>query len=187
MIFLELFLAFFKIGLFTFGGAYGAIPIIRETVLTKGWLTEGMFSYFLGVAESTPGPIMVNLATYVGSDQAGIAGSAVATLGVILPSFIIILLIVSLLRSFIEKDSVQAVLNLIKPCIAGVILAAGTSMLLTNLIESVKSPDFSYQAAIIGAIVVGVSIFYKKVRKKESSPILLIVFAAVLGIIFYGY
>ncbi len=186
MILLELFWAFFKIGLFTFGGAYGAIPLIRDSTLAHGWLTDQMFCCFLGVAESTPGPIMVNLATYIGSKQAGIIGSIVSTLGVVLPSFIIILLIVSLLKHFLERKPVQAVLNFVKPCIAGVILAAGASILLGNLITDIKSPSVNFRSVIIGAIIVAVSIIYKKLRKKESSPILLIAISAVFGIIFYG-
>ena len=97
MIYLELFLGFLKVGLFSFGGAYGAIPLIRDIVLSYGWLDDEMLTYMIAVSESTPGPIMVNLATYVGSSQAGLPGSAIATFAVILPAFIIILLIMVLL------------------------------------------------------------------------------------------
>ena len=89
----ELFLTFAKVGLFTFGGAYGAIPLIRDVVLSYGWLDDEMLTYMIAVSESTPGSIMVNLATYVGSSKAGITGSLVATFAVVLPSFIIILLV----------------------------------------------------------------------------------------------
>ena len=90
MIFLELFIEFFLIGLFTFGGGYAMIPLVKDLVIEKGWLTEEAFYNFLGVCESTPGPIAINMATYVGSTQGGVLGSIVATLGVVLPSFIII-------------------------------------------------------------------------------------------------
>ena len=93
MIYLQLFIEFFLIGLFTFGGGYAMIPLVRETVLENGWLTEAQFYDFIGVCESTPGPIAVNMATFIGSDQAGVLGSICATLGVVLPSFIIILII----------------------------------------------------------------------------------------------
>ena len=92
MIYLYLFLEFFKIGLFTFGGGYAMIPLVREVVLQYGWMTEETFTTFIGVCESTPGPIAVNMATYIGSTTGGFLGSLLATLGVILPSFIIILL-----------------------------------------------------------------------------------------------
>ena len=99
MILLELFIGFLKVGCFAFGGAYGAIPLIRDVVLSCGWLDDEMLTYMIAVSESTPGPIMVNLATYVGSSQAGILGSIVSTLEVVLPSFIIILLVTVLLKT----------------------------------------------------------------------------------------
>ena len=90
MIFWQLFIEFFKIGVFTFGGGYAMIPLLKETVLGHNWLSESQFYDFIGVCESTPGPIGVNLATYVGATQAGFLGSLVATFGVVLPSFLII-------------------------------------------------------------------------------------------------
>ena len=99
MIFLELFLGFLKVGCFSFGGAYFAIPLIRETVLSHGWLSDETVSYMIAVSESTPGPIMVNMATYVGSSQAGFWGALVATTAVVLPSFLIILLVCVLMKS----------------------------------------------------------------------------------------
>ena len=106
MILLSLFWEFLKIGLFTFGGAYGAIPLIRQCVLTQGWMTEETFANILAVSESTPGPIMVNSATYIGSSQAGILGAAVATLGVVLPSFVVILLISVLFAKLVKHRAV---------------------------------------------------------------------------------
>ena len=81
MIYLDLFLGFLKVGLFAFGGAYGAIPLIRDVVLSYGWLSDEALAYMIAVSESTPGPIMVNLATYVGSSQAGLIGAIIATVG----------------------------------------------------------------------------------------------------------
>ena len=96
MIYLELLIGFLKVGLFSFGGAYAAIPLIREVVLSYGWVSEEMLTDMIAVSESTPGPIMVNLATYVGTSQAGIPGAIIATLASILPAFVIILLIAAL-------------------------------------------------------------------------------------------
>ena len=93
MIYWYLFIEFFKIGLFTFGGGYAMIPLVRELVLEYGWLTEEAFTNFIGVCESTPGPVAINMATYVGSMQGGFLGSVAATFGVVLPSLIIIILI----------------------------------------------------------------------------------------------
>ena len=102
---LELFLTFFYIGLFTFGGGYAMIPIVRQEVLNRGWLdgSEEMVSNMIAVSESTPGPIAINMATFVGSDEAGFLGSVCATLGVVLPSFLVILLIAAVLKNF-EKN-----------------------------------------------------------------------------------
>ena len=111
MIYLQLLWAFLKVGLFSFGGAYGAIPLIRDIVLSNGWISNEIFTYFIAVSESTPGPIMVNMATYIGSSQAGFWGAVLATVGVVLPSFIIILVIVSLLNNLIKNKYVQSVLD----------------------------------------------------------------------------
>ena len=129
MIYLDLFLGFLKVGCFAFGGAYGAIPLIRDVVLSYGWLSDEMLTYMIAVSESTPGPIMVNLATYVGSSQAGLPGSAIATLAVVLPSFIIILLVMALLKTALKNRYVQAILRGLKPCIIGIILATGCFMI----------------------------------------------------------
>ena len=103
MIYLKLFISFLKVGLFSFGGAYSAIPLIRDEVISNGWLTDEMLTNIIAVSESTPGPIMVNLATYIGSTQAGFLGSLIATFAVILPAFIIILLIMVLLITTFQQ------------------------------------------------------------------------------------
>ena len=108
MIYLELLIGFLKVGCFAFGGAYGAIPLIRDVVMSYGWLTDEALSYMIAVSESTPGPIMVNLATYVGNSQGGILGSVLATLAVVLPSFVIILVIMALLKNIIKNETTSA-------------------------------------------------------------------------------
>ena len=97
MIYWDLFLGFLKVGCFTFGGAYSAIPLIRDVVRSYGWLSDETLTYMIAVSESTPGPIIVNLATYVGNSQAGFWGAVLATLAVVLPSFFVILLIMGVL------------------------------------------------------------------------------------------
>ena len=98
MIYLKLFFAFLKIGTFSFGGGYGMISLIRETVLENGWLEEKELLDFIAVSESTPGPLAVNMATFIGTSQAGLAGGLVATIGVVLPAFFIILFIAAILK-----------------------------------------------------------------------------------------
>ena len=135
MIYLNLFLTFFEIGMFTFGGGYAMISLIRDKALALGWLTEEELLNMIAVSESTPGPIAVNMATFVGSTQGGVLGSLVATLGVVLPSFIIILLIVSLIRNFLKYNGVKAFLGGVRPCVVALILATAITMSLKSLLN----------------------------------------------------
>ena len=187
MIYLKLFWEFFKIGLFTFGGGYAMIPLIKDAVFTNSWLTEEAFYDFIGVCESTPGPIAVNMATYVGATQAGILGSIVATLGVVLPSFIIILLVASILKRFIKNKYVTFFLNGIKPVVIGLIVYTGLSLAINQLgYESIESWVFTYKELasiiILNALVI-IYFFVKLVFKKKINSILLIIISAVLGIL----
>ncbi|MGI6078384.1 MAG: chromate transporter [Fastidiosipilaceae bacterium] len=183
MIYLELFLGFLRVGCFAFGGAYAAIPLIRDVVLSYGWLDDDKLTYMIAVSESTPGPIMVNLATYVGSSQAGILGSLLATLAVVLPSFIVILVVMIALQHVIKNQYVQAVLRGLKPCIIGIILATGIYMALKSI--GVVSQTIDLNAVIIAAVLVGTLLITKRLRKKQLSPISMIILSAALGIILY--
>lgn len=177
-------MGFLRVGAFSFGGAYGAIPLIRDVVLSYGWLNDEMLTYMIAVSESTPGPIMVNLATYIGSSQAGFLGSALATLAVVLPSFITILLITAVMQSFKNNKYVQAVLKGVKPCIMGIILATGAYMIIRNVLPLNSKLDITASIITIalGAIYWG----SKPVLKKKISPITLILIAALFGIAVYG-
>ncbi|MBQ7175387.1 MAG: chromate transporter [Lachnospiraceae bacterium] len=185
MIFLELFFGFLKVGCFAFGGAYGAIPLIREAVLSYGWLDDEMLTCMIAVSESTPGPIMVNLATYVGSSQAGLPGSIIATLAVVLPSFIIILLITALLKTVLKNEYVQAVLRGLKPCMIGIILATGVCMILRNGIV-IQSGTLLIRPLILTAVLGAIYFGSEKVMNGGISPILLICISAVAGLAAYG-
>ena len=185
MILFELFIGFLKVGCFAFGGAYGAIPLIRDVVLSYGWLDEEMLTYMITVSESTPGPIMVNLATYVGSSQAGLAGSILATVAVVLPSFLIVLLVTVLLKTLLKSSYVQAVLRGIKPCMIGIILATGVYMIWKNGV--VLQENSLLLRPLILTIVLGTVYFgSRKLRKGGISPILLICLSAVAGVAAYG-
>ena len=185
MIYLDLFLGFLKVGCFAFGGAYGAIPLIRDVVMSYGWLSDEMLTYMIAVSESTPGPIMVNLATYIGSSQAGFLGSVIATLAVVLPSFLIILLVTALLKTVLKNKYVQAVLRGLKPCVIGIVLATGVYMVWKNCFGPVTAIKVNLQAIIITTLLV-VSMFgYKHLAKKKISPIGLIVLSAICGIIIF--
>ncbi len=188
MIFLNLFLTFLKIGAFSFGGGYGMISMMREECLKNSWLTEDGLMNFIAVAESTPGPIAVNMATFVGSSQAGFFGALVATLGVILPSFIIILIIAALIKNLLKFAGVQAALGGIKPVIVGLILATGITMLL-SVVLGISNLDssfvFDYKSLILFAGITLFAYLFKRVRKKQFSPILLIIISAGLGILLF--
>ncbi|MBQ1321520.1 MAG: chromate transporter [Solobacterium sp.] len=184
MILLELLIGFLKVGCFAFGGAYAAIPLIRDIVLSYGWLDEEMLTYMIAVSESTPGPIMVNLATYVGSSQAGLAGALTATLAVVLPSFIIILLVTAMLKTVLKNQYVQAVLRGLKPGMIGIILATGIAMICRNGIvteETVRLRPL-FLTITLSAVYFG----SRKIRKGGLSPIQLICLAAAAGIAVYG-
>ena len=186
MIYLDLFLGFLKVGCFAFGGAYGAIPLIRDVVMSYGWLSDEMLTYMIAVSESTPGPIMVNLATYIGSSQAGFLGAVIATLAVVLPSFLIILLVTALLKTALKNKYVQAVLRGLKPCVIGIVLGTGIYMVFENCFGTVTAISINIQAIIITALLI-VSIFgYKYFAKKKLSPILLILISAMAGMAVYG-
>jgi chromate transporter len=172
-----------KVGCFAFGGAYGAIPLIRDVVLSYGWLNDEMLTYMIAVSESTPGPIMVNLATYIGSSQAGIFGAAIATLAVALPSFVIILLVTALLKTALKNKYVQAVLRGLKPCVIGIVLATGMYMVWGNCFGTVSGIQVNIQAIIITALLVASMFGYKRLTKKKLSPLGLIALSAILGIL----
>ena len=186
MIYLELFIGFLTVGLFSFGGAYAAIPLIRDVVLSYGWIGEDALTDMIAISESTPGPIMVNLATYVGSSKAGLLGGLVATFAVVLPAFIIILLIMVLLKRLLGNKYMQAILRGLKPCIIGIILATGCVMLIKNSVFPVMRNDRDYRPAIIASILAIAYFVPRKAISKKISPIMLIVISAVLGIVAYG-
>lgn len=189
MIYLTLFLTFFEIGLFTFGGGYAMISLIREKVLAFGWLTEEELLNMIAVSESTPGPIAVNMATFVGATQGGILGSLVATLGVVLPSFLIILLIVSLIRNFLKYQGVRAFLRGVRPCVVALILSTAITLLMSTLL-GITTLDNGLAVDEKGLLILGIllllSALYKKLRKKKPSPILMILLSAGLGMILYS-
>lgn len=203
MIYLELFAGFFKVGLFSFGGGYASIPLIRDVVMSYGWLSEDMLTYMIAVSESTPGPIMVNLATYVGITQGGMLGAFVATFAVVLPAFFIIIAIVAFLSRVIENPYVAAVMQGLKSCVTGIILATGVHMVIRNCMISEAMAEngapvtgtgsvfpVDIRAAIVTVLLAGIYYGSRKLKRaagkrKGLTPIQLIGISAVLGIIVY--
>lgn len=183
MILLELFLGFLEVGLFSFGGAYAAIPLIAKVVTEHNWISQDTFMYMIGVSESTPGPVMVNLATFVGYNKAGILGSIVATFASIFPAFLIILLLITVFKKLIENKYFKAVLKGLQPCVIGIIFSVGLVMFFKNLFVTKYTLDIT--AILITIALFAITYIYSKVYKKKISPILLIFLSALIGIFVY--
>ena len=186
MILLNLLIGFLKVGMFAFGGGYAAVPLIRDVVLSYGWLNQDMLTNMIAVSESTPGPIMINLATYAGSSQAGIAGALIATFAVILPSFFIVLVIVMMEKRLLKNPYIQAALSGVKPCIVGIIGATGAHMILQHVFTAFPGGAADWTAAAITAALAAVYFGSRKLMKKKLSPVALIGIAAVAGVLVYG-
>lgn len=179
-IFLELFLTFFKIGLFTFGGGYAMLPLIQKEVLNHGWMEIEEIINFIAVSESTPGPFAINCATYVGMETGGVLGAVCATLGVVLPSFIVILCVARFYKRFKESKIVSSVMTGLRPAVIGLIGSALVSMILTVFLPNgfnfggIVIPDLLVSLAI--TVVMTILVF------KKAHPIIIIVLSAVAGI-----
>ncbi len=180
MIYLELFLSFLKIGALTFGGGMAMLPLIREEALANGWISEAALVDFIAVSESTPGPIAVNLATYVGREVGGFFGSAAATLGVVLPSFIIILIIARFYEKFKKSTGVSGAMTGLRPCVVGLIGAA-----LLSVAKTVFFPDGISLAALASPsfyVFAGVFAVSTLLSFKKLHPIFIICICAAIGI-----
>ena len=176
---LDLFLAFFKLGLFTFGGGYAMIANIREIVIDqKQWLSEEELIQVITIAESTPGPIAINMATYVGYQKRGFWGSACATLGVVLPSFIIIYIISFMLEAFMENRFVAAAFDGIQCAVSFLILRAGWGML--------KKLEKKPMPLIVFCLTFGALLLFE-VFAVNVSTVILILIGGISGIIAYGF
>lgn len=190
MIFLELFVTFFMIGLFTFGGGYAMIPLIQSQVLGKGWATEEQLIDFIAVAESTPGPFAINIATYIGAEQGNVCmgipgrllGSACATLGVVLPSFIIILIVAKFYLKFKSNKYIAGAMTGLRPAAIALIMSAVVSMAIAVFFPSGFSVSvFATYEFITSFIIFGIMLTLMLCVKKIH-PILLICMSAGLGI-----
>lgn len=184
----QLFWTFLEIGAVSFGGGYGMISLIREKVLLHGWLEETQFLSFIAVSEFTPGPLAINMATFIGSSQAGMAGAICATLGVVLPSFFIILLIAALIHNLLQYAGVNAFLSGIRPCVVALILATAVTMGLSSLLgvsTLADTPAPAWQGIGILAALLLLHFGWQKWKGKAPSPIAMILVSAVLGMVVY--
>lgn len=191
MILFELFYVFFFIGLFTIGGGYAMIPMIKDEVVARGWMTMEELLNFFAIAESTPGPFAVNTATLVGFSQAGIVGSIVATLSVVLPSFIIILIIAKFITNFLKYKEVKWALDGVKPIIVGLIIGVVINLVVNNIfglasiIDAFKT-TIDIKTIDYMSLIIMIAMFLLKMKFKKLNPIYMIIISAILGIVIYG-
>lgn len=185
----ELFLIFFKIGLFSFGGGYGTIPLIEGELVETGYISSEQFLNFVGVSESTPGPFAVNIATFIGAEQGGFLGSVLATVGVVLPAFIIMSIIAALLKNFSSNKWVKGFMEGVQPFVIGLIISTGLLIIVeaiyVNFGVFTEAPKFDFISLIVIAIVFIANTVFKLIKKKNLPAIPLILLSAVLGLIFF--
>ena len=189
MIYLQLFYTFFLIGLFTFGGGYAMIPLIQDMVVSKGWINEDTLTNFIAISESTPGPFAVNISTFIGSNVGGIFGAICATIGVILPSLIIIIIVAMILNKFLKNRYVNGAMKGIIPVAISLILSTTIILLIKTIFFSGQSlqSEFTFDRTSLTLLIIlgGGMVIYNKVYKKSVNPILLIIIAAIFGMILF--
>ena len=165
------------------------ISFIQQEVVSRGWLDYDTLWNYIAIAESTPGPIAVNIATFIGSNQAGFLGSLLATLGIVLPAFCIILIIATVFKNFAKNKYVKAAFEGITPVIWGLIISTGLLLVVQCLYANYKNFEvagtFNWHALIIFAIVGVTMIVYRLIKKKSMSPIATILVSAVAGMIYF--
>jgi len=187
MILLQLFLIFLKIGTFSFGGGYSMISFMVEECIANYWLTMEELLNFIAVAESMPGPIAVDMATFIGSSQGGFLGAVLSVIAVILTSFILMLLIAKFFKKAITHPWIRKTLNCIQPVVIGIILATATSFLMTEIfhISTIHSSiSFNWKGIIIlGSLIITTLLF--KIWKKKPSPLILIIISGILGVVLF--
>ena len=182
MIYLLLFIHFALVGIASFGGGYGALPQIQEKIVNQlGWMTQSEFSDVMVISEMTPGPISINAATFVGTNQAGVMGAVCATLGFVFPSIVIMTVFALLLKKFGNLKSVKDVLSIMRPCVIGLISSAGIKMLVEALGAGCA---FLNTIDIFAAVMFVTALFV--IRKLKSSPIVVMLVCGVVGGVIYG-
>jgi len=185
---LNLFWIFFKIGLFTFGGGYAMIPLIQSELVGGGYISQELLYDFIGISESTPGPIAINMATFIGTNQLGVLGALVTTIGVALPSFLIILLIASLGSKFLDSRGVKMAFLGLKPAVIGLIFSVSIGLFVYAVIPSIKLDvlEFDFSVFNYKGLLILVIVFILTLIRKKISPIQIILVSSLLGIIVYS-
>lgn len=181
MIYLELFLSFLQVGLFSIGGGYAAIPLIQAQVVTNHqWITMSEFSNLVTIAEMTPGPIAINAATFVGTEVAGFTGAIIATLGCITPSLIIVSILAKIYYKYKNITTLQEVLSSLRPAVVALIFSAGLTILLDVLANGGALAFDSINW--FGGILFLISVII--LQKFKPSPILIICICGIIGVVY---
>ena len=183
MLYLRLFYEFFKTGLFAIGGGLATLPFLGDMADRTGWFTRAQLADMLAVSESTPGPIGVNMATYVGFTTGGIPGALVATLGLILPSIITILIVATVLNAFRDNKYVSAALYGLRPASTAMVAAAGIGVVMLALLNTSAAglAFFRWREIALAAVILVLTRWIPKV--KQLHPIIFIAFSAVIGVL----
>ncbi|MBQ6848287.1 MAG: chromate transporter [Clostridia bacterium] len=189
MIFLKLFLTFFKIGLFTIGGGYAMLPLIQDEVVNNGWMPEEQIVNFIAVSESTPGPFAINISTYIGSTMGGefgligsLLGAFCATMGVVLPSFTIILIVARIYEQFKTNKVIAGCMTGLKPAVIGLIGSAVLTIIVTVFVPS-RVLSFEIFKTAQTYVSLGIFALCTVLVFKKVHPIIIICLSAVLGIV----
>jgi len=177
MIFLDLFLMFFRLGLFAFGGGYVMVPLLQSEVISRGLLDIYEFVSLIGLAQMTPGPLGINSAAYIGYELAGAIGAIVSVVGVIAPSFIIIIFICHFFKKFYEQGLTQSILGGIRPVTIGLIASAGVSIFMMLMPLEASNDIIAKAAIILVALVLTLT--------NKINSIWIVIISAVLGILLY--
>ena len=183
MIYLELFIVYFEIGLFAFGGGYAAMPLIQSLVVEgKGWLTMAEYADLTTIAEMTPGPIAINSATFVGHKMAGLPGALVCTAGCVMPSLIIVLTLAYFYTKYKGLDLVKGILAELRPAVVAMIAGAGLTIVLLAFFGTSVLSEI-HDVRWIEVSLFAVSLFL--LRKYHVDPIAVIFGTAVIGTVLY--
>ena len=182
MIYLQLFWAFFQIGLFSFGGGYAALPLISQQVVsTYHWISQNTFTDLITISQMTPGPIGINAATYVGFTSTGsVVGSVIATFAVVLPSFILMLTISKFFLKYQKHPVVESIFSGLRPAVVGLLASAALGLMNVENFGSPTTDTYSFVISIIIFLVAFIG-----TRKYKANPILMIIACGIAGLLLY--
>lgn len=186
MLFLELYLSFFKIGILSFGSGYGALPLIQQEIIEgRGWMTSKEFIDVLTMSEMTPGSLSINAATFVGNHLSGIAGGLVATLGVLTPAVLTILALTMLYYKFRNLRIVQGIIEGLRPAVVALIAMGGLTILLTSLFGTNEGPFLAKNINYLSIVLIGAALWL--FHKTRLGPIKVMLLSGIVGLIVFSF